>query len=444
MRMILWVFVMVAACGKDAKRDAPQPVARGDAGAVAVALPPDAAAARPIDLLHASSAIVAVSSIVVNPAISAFDLVDDDLKSAWNARTGDAHPWIAFRVPKAARVDTIRMTVGFTTTGPEGDYFTMNLRIDKVRILHDGVLVREVDLDPENRGLQDIPIGAAGGDYKIEIVHTVKGTKPNWREVCVSELEVLGVPPAGKLEDVTMKLGSLDGKSLVDTTAHLTALEPYPTLDAFCAAYKTRSERPCEGWEKDMSDVCRGRPEPATCGYDVASADKAKLPATWPAGWQRARWFGTTESLRNEMSCGLAIEAGGRVYVIEHLIDSMCGGSLGQWDEGRYEVAMHGRWLVIATSTVDAAPNWTTTRTEHVMVCGSIDGVPACTDSFDIGHSETQAASGGTAGADGLEVETKVQFQFRYNLVGDVLDITKWRGKPAEYNLGALGKRVLR
>ena len=59
-----------------------------------------------------------------------------------------------------------------------------------------GALVREVDLDPEVRAPQDLPIDGPGGDYKIEVLATIAGSKPTWREVCVSELDVLGTAPA--------------------------------------------------------------------------------------------------------------------------------------------------------------------------------------------------------------------------------------------------------
>ena len=185
--MKLCIVAILAAC-KQAVPERSSPVVTPPAPApVAADAPPKA---EPVDLLHAVTATVAVSSIVADPAYSPFDLVDGEPASDWRARPGDDHPWIAFRLPADSTVDKVRMTAGFDAKGPEGDYFTMNPRIRHVRITRADQLVREADLDVDKRELQDIPLGAPGGDYKIEIVATAPGTKKEWREVVASELQV--------------------------------------------------------------------------------------------------------------------------------------------------------------------------------------------------------------------------------------------------------------
>jgi hypothetical protein len=138
-----------------------------------------------------------VSSTVDNPKILPAHLVDGDPATAWNSRTNDlVGAWIAFRVPREVHVDQIRMSAGFTHTDAVGDLFTMNPRIQRVRVSRDGVVVLEQRLDPGSRKLQELAVDAAGGDFRIEVTEIVRGSKRSWREVCVSELEVWGTVPS--------------------------------------------------------------------------------------------------------------------------------------------------------------------------------------------------------------------------------------------------------
>ncbi len=124
------------------------------------------AAADPIvDLLHTVDCTVAVSSKVDNPRDSPEHLVDGKNETAWNGRTGDLRGSISFRVPKGARVLRVEITAGFDKVNAEGDLFTMNHRITKVRLEREGKLVKEASLDPTRRDLQPIDVDEAGGDF---------------------------------------------------------------------------------------------------------------------------------------------------------------------------------------------------------------------------------------------------------------------------------------
>lgn len=159
---------------------------------------------------------VAVSSTVDNARILPAHLVDGKMTTAWNSVTFDKSPWIAIRVPAAAHVTAIKMTVGFTAIDKRlGDLFTENHRIKHVTVYRDGARLGEFPLDIENRELQTLKLDAAGGDFKITIDETVPGTKKNWQEVAVSELEVWGSPdpaamPPKKPVPPPVALGSLD------------------------------------------------------------------------------------------------------------------------------------------------------------------------------------------------------------------------------------------
>jgi hypothetical protein len=173
---------------------------------------PPAQVAR-VELLHAVPATVAVSSTVDNPKILPAHLVDGDPATAWNSRTGDlVGAWIAFRVPRDVHVDQIRMSAGFTHTDADGDLFTKNPRIQRVRVSRDGVVVLDQRLDPESRKLQELAVDAAGGDFRIEVTEIMRGSKRTWREVCVSELEVWGTVPSTMpvgATTPTVRVGSL-------------------------------------------------------------------------------------------------------------------------------------------------------------------------------------------------------------------------------------------
>src|SRR5690349_5204487 len=164
---------------------------------VALVLFASAAHADDVNLLLSTPTTVAVSSTVANAAIVPEHLVDGKLSTAWNSQTGElAGAWIAVRVPADAKVKTIKLTAGFTQKDKKlGDLFTLNPRIKKVRVSQAGKTIVEKTLDIENRGLQDIAVDLPGGDFEIRVLEIEPGKKKNWRETCVSELEVWGTTP---------------------------------------------------------------------------------------------------------------------------------------------------------------------------------------------------------------------------------------------------------
>jgi hypothetical protein len=172
---------------------------RGGLVGAALALVSGSAQAQSIDLLHAVSSEVAVSSVYRNQAEQAEALVDGSLDTAWNSRSGElTTSWIEFRVPASARVASVDLTVGFTKMLGRTDLFVGNHRVRRVRVLREGTLVREQLLNTELRELQSVPINAQGGVFRIEIAETIAGTRRDWREVCVSELRVMGSDPSAR------------------------------------------------------------------------------------------------------------------------------------------------------------------------------------------------------------------------------------------------------
>ena len=147
-----------------------------------------------VDLLHTVRTTVAGTAFRDDPAQLAH-MYDGDLLTAWNSATlpagDDAPRSLGVRLPAGVRVHAIDLTAGFTKLRPQGDLFTQNLRIRRLRVRHPGGEVL-VTLDPESRELQRIPVEGAGGDWQLELLEWVPGSNANWRELCISELRVWG------------------------------------------------------------------------------------------------------------------------------------------------------------------------------------------------------------------------------------------------------------
>jgi hypothetical protein len=214
---------------------------------LAVVTTPRIAVAGEIELLHNVNAQVAVSSQVDNYRIHSEHLLDGDTGTAWNSKTGDlVGSWIAFRLPAEVEVASVKLIVGHTGSGPEGDYFTLNHRIKRVRVTRDGAALGEFTLDPDQRGLQTIAIKQPGGEYRIEVLETVPGTNPRWREMCVAELEVWGTLPPQmkarprKFDAVSVGVGKLKPRHL----DYRETYGPYPDVDTLCKQHGCKTGDP--------------------------------------------------------------------------------------------------------------------------------------------------------------------------------------------------------
>jgi hypothetical protein len=285
--------LVLACCQKEPSPPPPPELAR-------VAAVADAGA-RLVDLLHLAGAKAAVSSTVANAKYQPKDLVDGNLATAWNSRTGDQiGAWIEFRVPAAAHVAKIQLTVGFTATGPEGDYFTMNPRISAVHVtrLDTHANLGTHVLDPDNRGLQDISVDSGGGDFEVQITKVVPGTQPRWRELCVSELAVLGTPPPGtvaRAEPPDVVVGSLD--AVIATGSGSGAPAPCETIDTLqlgaeaidlvvCTTNQTASPAGSDWVESERHATLVARP-----GGVVADLGSWTDGWEWGSSWKFVGWL---------------------------------------------------------------------------------------------------------------------------------------------------------
>jgi hypothetical protein len=200
------------------------------------------------DLLSIAPSRVAVSSSVRNPKDFPEHLIDGDLATAWNSKTGDVKgAWIAFRVPADAWVRSVELTSGFTKRKGRDDLFVMNHRIVSVNVFRSGELIKQATLDPNARTIQPIEINASGGDFKLVIQSTLPGTRKDWKEIVVSEFRVRGTPgkerrkPTDKLD---VGIGSLD--ATVDNEPFMDLSEDYvpagarglfASIEALCVTF---------------------------------------------------------------------------------------------------------------------------------------------------------------------------------------------------------------
>lgn len=230
---------------------------------------PPARAVATVSLVPWTESRVAVSSTVDNPKDYPEHLIDGKLDTAWNGRTGDLGGFIAFRVPRAAHVASVQLTVGFD----KKDLFAANHRISRVKIIRDGTVLREVALDVEKRGLQSISVDQPGGDFELRVIETVPGTNAKWKELVVSEFVVLGDPGTARRASPHLprvRVGSLDAPESRFVPDADAATEPgngpWPSIDSYCAAFRDRAAEKAR--KKDPTHPCAEIPPPR-CGLET-------------------------------------------------------------------------------------------------------------------------------------------------------------------------------
>ena len=149
-----------------------------------------------VNLLRAVPTQVVVSS-VASPGMSGPSrMVDGRMDTAWNSKTGElAGASVAVQLPaEVEEVTEIRLVPGFIRNYQGQDLWEANHRIRRVAVSRNGVEVTTHDFDVARREAQAIPVAGHGGGglWRIEILTTEPGSRRDWQEVCVTELEVMG------------------------------------------------------------------------------------------------------------------------------------------------------------------------------------------------------------------------------------------------------------
>ncbi len=269
-----------------AEHAAPSPLASASAAFEAtLASAEDASAGRAPtgapNLLQTVPAKVAVSSTVDNPRDFPEHLMDGRMETAWNGKTGDLHPTIAFRVPADAHVERVDITAGYDAhqkSGERRDLFTANHRIKTLAVHRNGKKVKEVALDPQRRGFQPVPIDMDGGDFQLEVVATEPGTNKEWKEIVVSEMRVIGRP--GKElrksgEPLRIAVGGLDAPISGGLPADRSRPEVRKALADICAQYI----------DSVKADWVRLQAEPEGSSPITEDKKRWKAPFCTPAAW---------------------------------------------------------------------------------------------------------------------------------------------------------------
>ncbi|MFT5432459.1 MAG: hypothetical protein ACI9OJ_003158, partial [Myxococcota bacterium] len=147
-----------------------------------------------VNLLVATESAVAVSSVYRGHDTQVVRMLDGDPETAWNSRSGDlVGAWIEVQVPESARVTGAKIIVGFTHENDGRDLFTANQRIQSMRVSRNGESLGEFNLDTNQRTLQSMLFEGPGGVYRFEVTEALEGSTASWREICVSEFQLMGV-----------------------------------------------------------------------------------------------------------------------------------------------------------------------------------------------------------------------------------------------------------
>jgi hypothetical protein len=165
---------------------------------------PESSAIADVNLLRQTAARVWVSSWVGSDRYAPWMLIDGDLNTAWNGKAGQlVGATIGFELSERVTVANVALTVGFTAKDKKlGDLFAKNHRIKKITISRQGKTLGTFSLDANSRALQTVrlPANTRGGSFELRVDEVVAGSKPKWREICVTELRVSGLAPTSVLK----------------------------------------------------------------------------------------------------------------------------------------------------------------------------------------------------------------------------------------------------
>lgn len=310
-----YLLLVIVACKKAEPTPPPNPpqpppsdaaVAMADAAAIDA---PGGAKIVDVELVQLTAASVRVSSQVRNPNIKPSHLVDKNLATAWNSVTGQlVGAWIEIRPIDGAEIHTIKLTAGSTTKGPKGeDWFTMNPRIRKLRVIADGAPQPDIFLDVDKRELQAFPI-TASETLRLEVTELVDGTNKRWREISVSELEAWGTTPPGWLSP-----------------------RPLPSIEVAVGEVADEKFDPCEGLDERQNEVAAaGREYEANCheqgcddhAYPPLCAEETPTFVTSldPVWMKHTIWCESNDEIYGPSACHARFVRGNDIALVEHEI----------------------------------------------------------------------------------------------------------------------------
>lgn len=171
------------------------------------------------DLLHTVQSVVAADTVYRNDLSQIARLFDGDMETAWNSQTlapgATASQSLTVTLPDDVQVEAIELNAGYNKVSRGNDLFTSNLRLRRVRVHHEGQITNAT-LNIAERGLQRIPVSGGGGEWRIELVEWEPGSRADWRELCISELRVVGTAGANAPSGTTptTRLGAAQAEAI--------------------------------------------------------------------------------------------------------------------------------------------------------------------------------------------------------------------------------------
>ena len=367
----MWAILLAVACGgKKEAAPTPAPASGSVATAADASVGIDAGAAH-VELLHQYLAKVEVSSHVMNKTIKPEHLVDRDFNTAWNSRTGKlAGTWLDVLVFGTA-IDEVRLTVGHTGKGPKGeDYFVMNPRITKLSVLDGDAVITTATLDPENRALQAIKLPRrARGTVRLRVDEVVMGTKKSWKEVCISELEAWGAPPADAKPTARVPIVSVY-EPPVDTSGEELVTGKPLDWTAVCDKIMSRLQPEYDARDHGMEDA------PPRCG----AVEQAKIGE---APWDNLLlWQLAYNEAHGPMTCNLLVETTHGTFAIG--AERACG----PWDGEGIDVRSARAVDALPGGPPELVVEYATTRTGdppvEMIVCRIANDIVQCTAPIEI------------------------------------------------------------
>lgn len=182
-------------------------------------------------------------------------MLDNNPRTAWNSRTGDlVGAWFEFTVPAGATVRSFGIIGGFANRAPRQDLFSLNHRIERLRVTRGAELLGEYSLDAESPAMQHFSLRGGPGVYRFTVAAVRPGTRAAWREVCVSEFELFG-----EAQPITAD-GGADAAWVGDSAAiaRSGSVAEEPTAPAALVVQPTTSSMQayCARWRNDARRAC--------------------------------------------------------------------------------------------------------------------------------------------------------------------------------------------
>ncbi len=177
-----------------------------------------------IDLVHRVPVTVAADSAYHGQLNQVERLYDGDLTTAWNSESNEGTAVLTFLFERPTELHAVAMTSGYTKTDGDRDLFAGNRRINSIEIVVDGESKKRAPLDPDSRELQTVTLDepVAGQRVEVRLAGFSPGTNADWRELCVSELRLMGVDASASAEPLT-PTSHLGPVVPTDTRAFLTS-----------------------------------------------------------------------------------------------------------------------------------------------------------------------------------------------------------------------------